>query len=396
MKKSIAMDLKRLLINKTGMAVLIFAPVVILLCFGSVIAPVFFNAEGGFSIALLVEDTDPFTASVVESLVKTEQNRSVLTIKNVYSLEEGKALLNQNEAVCLIQIPQGFQRSLLSGGKSAVTFYENAAKPLECAIIKKVLSSGITLVNEAQKSVNALYASLYGHIPVEEAKKAYSDAAKVFLLTALNKSAVFKSETVSPLGALQPLEYYAASLLVIFLSLNSLGLSAMTSSDNANGVTLRHLLSGRRPVGVALSRTFSGALFVLTQGLPLLILYMPICIKSFAYGGNLYLMPLSLAALSLLVSSFAYCMGNLFKGGSVKVFAVITALLFAGGAVIPLSGYGIFSGIAAYTPFSAALKTVFNAFFFFEKGEFTFPFALCLVYALLFFAGGYILQKRRV
>lgn len=396
MKKSIAMDLKRLAMGKTGMAILIFAPIAILLCFGAVVAPVFFNSGGPFTVALLVEDKDPFTASVVESLVKTEKSRSVLALKNVKNLAEGTALLKSNEAVCLIRIPEGFQKSLLSGGKSRITFYENAAKPLECAVVRDVLSSGVALVNEAQKSVDALYAALHGNVPEKEAGEAYSEASRAYLLTALDKSAVFANEAVSPLGALQPVEYYAASLLVIFLALSALGLSALTSSDNANGVTLRHLLSGRRPLTLALSRTLSGAVFVFLQGLPLLILYMPVCIKSFAYGGNPVLMPLSLAALSLLVSAFAFCLGNIFKDGRVKaVFAVTAALLLLGGTVIPLAGFGLFAEPASYTPFAAALKTVMGAFFFFEQGEFILPFVLSLAYALLFFAAGAILQRRR-
>lgn len=394
MKNPVLLDMKRLSRGKAGIIISILSPIVILLCFAAVIAPVYFDSGDGFEAVLFCEDNDPLTLSVVQNLINTEKSRSVMTLTEVSSLEEGRAHL-QSGAACLIHIPQGFQQALTSGNQSSILFYKNASRPLQSAAVLDVLSSGVTLVNEAQEGVNILYSVLESQSGKDTAQKAYGETARNFMLSALNKTAVFETDTVSPLGGLQPVEYYAAALLVVFLSLTALSLYSLTASDISNGIVSRHFSKGRMALTVSAPRVVSGALFVFLQGLPVLLLYMPVCLSSFVYGGSVFLMPLSLITLAFFISSLAFLLSMLVKQNVKTVFLALAFLLFAGGAVIPISTFGSLSPAAAFTPFSAALRMVFDSFFFFEKGGFTEPWLLTSFYAIAFFLTGTALVKRR-
>lgn len=394
MKKTFILYLKRLTKNKAGMVLCILSPVIILLCFAAYIAPVYFDTEAGLEVLLLCEDKDPLTLSVVKSLVETEKSRYVIQLTQVSSTDEGLKRI-QDGAVCLIHIPDGFQKNLLSGGQSTITFYKNAIKPLQSAIVSDVLSSGIRLVNEAQKDANTLYDVIAEKAGNLKAQQVYNSASKSYFLEALNKNAVFVTQTVSPLGALQPVEYYAASLLVVFLSLCSLSLYTQNASDYHNGIISRELAAGYSILSITLPRILSGAAFIFLQGLPILLLYLPVCFSSFAYGGSVYLMPVSLAALSIFISAFAYGISGIIKENVKAVFFVLALLLILGGAIIPVSFFGVFSQAAIFTPFSMTLRTVHDSFFFYHNGSFLEAFLFTLLYTLLFAAVGIARTRRK-
>lgn len=393
MKNPLLLDLKRLSRGKAGIAIAILSPVVILFCFAAVVAPVYFDTGAGFEAALFCEDQDALTRSVVQNLVNTEKSRDVMTLTEVSSLSEGQKAIKAG-AVCFIHIPAGFRQALSAGG-STIYFYRNEQKPLQSAAVLDVLSSGASLLNRAQAGANILYTVVENTAGAEAAQKAYGETAQYFILSAMNKSAIFQTDTISPLGALQPVEYYAAALLLIFLSLSALSLYEITALDISNGILSRHISMGRRALAISSPRVVSGAVFVFLQGLPVLLLYMPVCIRSFVYGGSVFLMPLSLITLSLFVSSLAFLLGMLIRRNPKAVFLLLAFLLLAGGVVVPVASFGALAPAAACTPFAAALRMVFDSFFFFEKGGFAGPWLLCALYTLAFFLMGTALIKRR-
>ncbi len=73
------------------------------------------------------------------------------------------------------------------------------------------------------------------------------------------------AEETSPLGGALPVEYYAASLLVLFVSLGSLPIARITASDGGGGLLHRQLLSGRTPLGCFVSRWIAGSIFLFVQ-----------------------------------------------------------------------------------------------------------------------------------
>jgi hypothetical protein len=394
MKNPVLLDMKRLSRGKAGIAIALLSPVIILACFAAVVAPVFFDTGEGYVAALYCEDNDTITRTVVQSLVDTEKSRAVMQLAEVSSLEEGQARIRAG-AACLIHIPGGFRQALETGGQSTLYLYRNEAKPLEGAIVYDVLSSGAALLNEAQTGVNVLYAAVQKNAGEDAASQAFTETSRIFLVNALDKSAVFVTDTISPLGALQPVEYYAAALLLVFLSLSALSLYALMASDVSGGIVSRHFSMGRGAFSAIAPRVASGGIFIFLQGLPALLLYLPVCLASFAYGGSVLLMPLSLITLALFISSLACFLGVLIRYNIKAVFLLLTLLLFIGGAIIPVSFFGALAQFAAVTPFASALRMVFDSFFFFEKGGFVLPWLYTSLYTLAFFFAAAALVKRR-
>lgn len=400
MVKTILLNFKRLTGNKLLFLLLALAPLLLLSAFGSVIAPVFFS--GGMekvNIAVLNEDTNPLTNSITKGLVEDEKTRGLLSVHSVSTPQEGTRLLDSG-AAALISVPSGFQETLQNGGQSFIGLRLNASKRLESALIRDVLESDVQMVNDAQKAVHALYDALVSSgMPEENAADTYYEAAKYFMVQALNRNAAIDVQgELSPLGRLMPVEYYASALLAVFLFFSAMSISAQTAQDSENSMLDRHLSSGRGYASYVWVRVASGAALILLQGIPAIGLILLATNTGFFYTGSLALAFPVLLLFACAVSAGGVWAGLLCKGRDAAakvVFLIICIMAVLGGAVIPASGLGPFAGIAPYMAVNASMRLFSSSLFFFDQAEFLQSSVVLLAYMVLFIIGACITAKRK-
>lgn len=362
MKKLFAVDIKRLLNNKIAILFAVGAPLLLVLLVSFAVAPYFYTdvrAEN-FTVAVYNEDEDPLTESILRGLIESRSLGGLISVELVHSEDEGRRPVKYG-AAALVHIPADMQDTLYHNGQSAISYYGNPNMPLEDALLFETLDAGISLVSNAQHAINRLYhGSQDAGVDKATALDAYNRMRTAYFGSILARSALYEdTDTTSPLGGALPIEYYAASFLVLFVALGGLPIARMTADDGETGLIHRQLLSGHAPLACVISRWLAGSLFLLLQ-YTVLALVLSLIAGSTLLSGHLPAMILGGVLLCLFLSLVMMLVGLLSK---TAIFAVRTAFLSAlalallGGLLVP-SAYmpAIVRDVSYYTPFSAALR----------------------------------------
>ena len=348
--------------GKTALIFAMAAPIVLVLLIALMVAPYFYAdvRTQNFQVVVFNEDDDALTQIILSGLVESESLGGLISTEFVGSEAQGMYAMEQG-AAAYIHIPKGMQDAVNTGEPMVITYYGNPKMPLEDALLFETLSAGLELVSHATHGVGVLFrASIEHGIDWETAHEtAYMRLRSDFFVKVLARAALYEhTEEESPLGGALPLEYYAASLLVLFVALGSLPIAHITAGDSAQGLLHRQLLSGRSPFSCFLSRWLAGIVFLFIQ-FTVLALALGF-IAGTAHNGSMIVLLIGGLLLCTFISLGAVCIGLFAKtsASAVRVvFLLALALALIGGLLLP-SAYmpAVLRDISFYTPFSAALK----------------------------------------
>lgn len=363
MKKLFTVDLKRLLQNKLAIIIAVAAPLVLVLLISVAVAPYFFAdvRTENFSVAVFCEDKDPLTESILEGLIESESLGGLIETTFVDSEQEGFSAV-ETGAAAFIHIPKNMQSDLYNGGSVTIMYYGNPDMPLEDRLLFETLSSGTELVSHAQHAVNMLYADSRGEgVDIEMASNAYQQTTRVFFTNVLSRSALYEdTDTTSPLGGALPIEYYAASFLILFTALGAMPIARITAHDYATGLIHRQLLSGNTPVTCFVSRWLAGSAFLFVQFVVLTIALCVITGAISAFSGNVLVLVVLGILLCTFVSLGMMLIGLFSKNAAFAVrisFMSVLALALVGGLLMPSAFMPtVIRDVSYYTPFSAVLR----------------------------------------
>lgn len=366
MKKLFAVDLKRLLQNRAAIIFALAAPLMLVLLVSLVVAPYFYADVRAqtFTVAVWNEDDDPMTQQLLRGLIESRSLSGLIETRFVDSEAEGLGAVADG-AAAYVHIPAGMQDTLVSGGNSVIEYTGNPNMPLEDALLFETLDSGMGLVSHAQHAANTLYYdSMDAGLPQDEAAAAYSQAARTFLTGVLLRGTLYEdTQEQSPLGGALPVEYYAASFLVLFVALGGLPLARITADDAASGLVHRQLLSGHSPRACFASRWLAGAVFLLLQ---FVVLALALGIIA-GFSGSIVNLLLSGVLLSLFLSLCMVLAGLYAKSSAAAVrvgFFGVLALALLGGLLVPSAFMPtVVRDISAYSPLSAGLKLAIGGLF---------------------------------
>ena len=366
MMKLLGVDLKRLLQSRAVLLFALAAPIALVLLVSLAVAPYFYaNVRAQpFTVAVWNEDDDAMTQTLLKGLVESRSLAGLIRTEFVDSEEEGLAAV-KNGAAAYVHIPKGMQDTLVSGGRSVIEYTGNPNMPLEDALLFETLDSGMGLVSHAQHAANMLYwDSLDAGLSWETAADAYNTAARAYFSGVLMRSALYEdTEETSPLGGALPVQYYAASFLVLFVALGGLPVARITADDTAAGLVHRQLLSGHAPRVCFVSRWLAGAVFLLLQ-YAVLAVALGLMV---GFMGGLAALLLGAVLLSLFLSLCMVMAGLWSKTSATAVraaFLVTLALALLGGLLVP-SAYmpGVIREISYYSPLSAGLRLAIGGLF---------------------------------
>lgn len=364
--KLLGVDLKRLLQSRAMLLFTLVAPIALVLLVSLAVAPYFYENVRAqpFTVAVWNEDDDAMTKTLLKGLVESRSLAGLIRTEFVDSEQEGLAAV-ENGAAAYVHIPKGMQDTLVSGGRSVIEYTGNPNMPLEDALLFETLDSGMGLVSHAQHAANVLYwDSLDAGLPPETAADAYGSAGRAYFSGVLMRSALYEdTEETSPLGGALPVQYYAASFLVLFVALGGLPVARITADDTTAGLVHRQLLSGYAPQVCFISRWLAGAALLLMQ-YAVLAAALGLMV---GFAGSLPALVLGGVLLSLFLSLCMVTAGLWSKTSATAVRAAfLTALSLAllGGLLVP-SAYmpGIIREISYFSPLSAGLRLEIGGLF---------------------------------
>ncbi len=354
-------DLKRLFHGRTSLIFALAAPIALVMLIAVMVSPYFYSnvRTQNFTVAVYNEDDHPLTHVILEELIESKSLGGLIDTKFVDSEDEGRDALKQG-AAAYIHIPKKMQERLFTE-QMVIAYYGNPNMPLEDALLFETLSSGIEMVGYATNAAQIFYNSALEHgIEKDTAAESKSNMIDTFFSNILfGRTALYeRTAEASPLGGALPLEYFAASLLVLFVALASLPVARITAGDGTAGLLHRQLLSGRTPFGCFISRWLAGGIFLFVQYAVLAAALG--LIAGTIQQGSIVLLTSSGILLCLFLSLVALNVGLLCKTSALavrSVFLLSLALALLGGLLLP-SAYmpSVVRDVSYYTPFSAALK----------------------------------------
>lgn len=131
-------EIKRIAANGEYRAVLWWLPLAVILFFA-----IFFSQEvvGALPVAVVDEDNTPLSRKVVSMIRATPQTSLV---KEIPDMTTARSSVLQGEVVAVVEIPNGFSKSLLSGETANVVFYDSGANISTNSLTAKGIQTALT------------------------------------------------------------------------------------------------------------------------------------------------------------------------------------------------------------------------------------------------------------
>lgn len=137
---------------------------------------------------------------------------------------EGFRALEEGEIVALIVLPEQIVQGIMDGRNPTVDIFFPKNAGLEAMLLRELTESGAGLLRVAQAQIYGAYDTAAAYGMMEQLSVMESDIDSYNLAFALDRLAVYDTETVSATGRMSVLQYYAASGAVLFLLFSGMAL----------------------------------------------------------------------------------------------------------------------------------------------------------------------------
>lgn len=138
--------------------------------------------------------------------------------------EEGFRALEKGEIAALIVLPEQIVQGIMDGRNPTVDIFFPKNAGLEAMLLRELTESGAGLLRVAQAQIYGAYDTAAAYGMMEQLSVMETDIDSYNLAFALDRLAVYDTETVSATGQMSVLQYYAASGAVLFLLLSGMAL----------------------------------------------------------------------------------------------------------------------------------------------------------------------------
>lgn len=369
-------DLRRRLRNPLASLVLLAFPVI----FAGILALTFGGGKGDRvpKVRLLIADRDgKFLSSLVVSAFTRPESAKYFDARKLDQGEDGRALLEKEEATAVLEIPAGFSAALLDGRPTSLALIKNPSQsilPEVAEQVTAVLADGLgsasrllaeplkalrpTLKDDGKGPADAQVATI-----AVSANQAITRASPyvlppVITLESLTledktadqgKPAAAKAAGTSPMGSIFLLVLPGISVFALF---NLCDQAMRDLLVEGRLKTLRRQLAGPVGAGTVIA---AKALGTAALGLAGLILLSIVGALTLPAGTDVHVAAFLLLALALILATtgfaaFVYGLARGEKQGSAFASAITLLMAFTGGSFIPLQSLP--KGLRALSPFS--------------------------------------------
>jgi len=297
---------------------------------------------GVLQVALVDEEDSFYTRLVLSGIESAPSVAEGLALIST-SRAEAEALLAEHAVCAAVIVPAGFVESVQSGQFQSLEVVLNGALPFGASLVEEAVHSGVYLMSAVQNSLYGVYLGL-AELGLEQAEleRQFNREMLILIGEALDRNAVFTSETLSPWrGGI--FAHYMSSVLLLFLCALSLyhfyrrrqtARSALSGRMRALGWPYELLAGADLAASSALLALFGGTLTLVIAGLCGASIGKSIAALCLVSAFALYVCAMSHAVLQLSQeqSAAAFIMGGHLVGMVLAGALVPHIYLFAGGA----------------------------------------------------------------
>lgn len=301
-------DLKRMFSGKTMVLMCILSPIIVVMIFSLVIAPMLFTANGlYFNLAICNEDKNEEVNQFIRQMVNSQALADIVDMYPVNSVDIGLELVEKDDVSVLIHIPENLFEDIRNGNEISVPVYAKKSHALESKLISMTLNSSLALVGKSQNVMEAAKNMVIDLGETEENARIFlNDTTDSAIRDYMNRREVFgEGGTLSPMGEYMPVEYYLSAIFSLFAALSMLPIIHFTAVDVSGAILRRGLLCGMGSVRFFITRIVSGACFILLVQLMLFPTSFLLRIAGDILGG-VYVSSFIALFISIVISSFCY------------------------------------------------------------------------------------------
>lgn len=169
-------------------------------------------------IGVVVREDNTMTRMAL-GYVRNLESASQLCRFMQVSGEEGLRLLERGELAALVVLPDRLVEGIMNGENPAVDIFFPKNAGLETMLLRELTESGAGLLRVAQAQIYGACDTALEYGLMERLSAMEAEIDSYNLAFALDRLAVYETETVSATGRLSVLQFYAASGAVLFLML---------------------------------------------------------------------------------------------------------------------------------------------------------------------------------
>ena len=174
-------------------------------------------------IGVVAREDDRVTRMALQSVENLESASQVCHFIQMPE-EEGFLALEKGEIAALVVLPERIVQGIMDGRNPTVDIFFPKNAGLEAMLLRELTESGAGLLRVAQAQIYGAYDTAAAYGMMEQLSVMETDIDSYNLAFALDRLAVYDTETVSATGQMSVLQYYAASGAVLFLLLSGMAL----------------------------------------------------------------------------------------------------------------------------------------------------------------------------
>ncbi|MBO5208461.1 MAG: ABC transporter permease [Lachnospiraceae bacterium] len=170
------------------------------------------------TIGVVEEEENPMTDLMLQYIQSMESISETCQFR-LMSKEEAFSLLQEQKLAAVLVLPNQLVEGILTGENTPVQVYfpENAG--IESALLKELTDAGVGMLQVAQAEIYGIYDTAKEFGALENLSVLEADINQKNLAFALDRLAIFQTESVSATGGLTVVQYYIASGIILFLLL---------------------------------------------------------------------------------------------------------------------------------------------------------------------------------
>lgn len=238
-------DFRILLKNKIALTCLILIPPALIAILSAVMAPIFGTNSfvKTFTIAIVNYDDSIGTNMAIQSLDTKDYISNIAKIKYLKEDEALEQLKNAELAGAVI-IPDGFATSLYEGTNKPLKVYTNGKQGINSEMVKSFFKSAGDLVIAGQSSIYTVYDLLVeANLGRDEAYSRTMRWMSKLVLLSMGRNGIFEKEVVSDMPQINPVQYYAVGVSVMFIMFAGILGVRLITQDYESGIMNRILIS---------------------------------------------------------------------------------------------------------------------------------------------------------
>ena len=371
-------DLKRIFSSRATVILCLLVPLVVMLLFASVVAPLLITRTRVETSCVVICDDDgtDVTQDFINYVANSKAFKDLVYISKVDSLEEGQRLIDTGEASGMLYIPKDFYKDFSEGKVVTIEVFGTEFHTMESALVMVAVETALNTVGRSQNALNVIRDYLEARdVDQGEVDTFFSALTDLGIKVVSNRKAIIGQEGfVSPAGELLPAELYLSAMLAWFIALAALPLSSFSAGDFSASVLQRGLRAPGMRTRFLAARLLSGAVFLLLVA----FLIFPIGLGASSidrmFKGNAAAFFAAVLLLALTFSAMSLGLSALLKSSDAAVwvgFWLIVLFAMAGGAILPdsmLPGWA--KAVGQWSPVRTAMRLLGGTVFRFDAAAY--------------------------